>query len=244
MTFEDRIEAIVSDRRHGSSWLVERICTELGQLARARESTRKLTWAFARLRDIDPSMAVVHHLLDTLEPCIGGDFAGQLAAYEAHWRHLDRAIAGELLERMDWHHRRVLTHSHSGVLIRVARQVASRVQGLELWQTRSEPGGEGELQYRELRDAGIAARLIDDADLPGAAPHLDAAWLGMDQYSDTAFVNKRGSGAIVDTFTALARPVFVLGDCRKKVTSLRYSRELFEAVPFTEGVLLVTGQAA
>ncbi|WP_166263479.1 hypothetical protein [Marinobacter caseinilyticus] len=239
-TFEEAIDAIVNDRQHGSSILADRICAEFKRLRGNKQSLQKLSWAFARLRTIDRSMVVVYHLLDALEPYIGDHFFTWLEAYEARWLGLDEVIAKRLIRRKDWRNKRILTHSHSGVVIRVVAWVAHRMPGLEIWQTRSEPEGEGALQFQALRDAGIATRLVEDADLPRVASKLDAAWLGMDQYNDRHFVNKRGSRGIVATMTALGKPVFVLGDSRKRLPKLRYSGDVFEEVRFTEGVTLIT----
>lgn len=239
-TFEDTIEAIVNDREHGSSMLADQICVELKRLTGDSRQTQRLSWAFDRLRTIDRSMVVVHHLLDALEPYIGNHFFAWLSVYEARWLGLDNAIAERLIKRMNWRHQRVLTHSHSGMVIRVVAKVARQVPGLEIWQTRSEPEGEGALQYQTLRDAGITARLVEDADLSTLVGELDAAWLGMDQYNETHFVNKRGSRRIVAALGALDRPTFVLGDSRKKLPKLRYSGDLFEKTPFADGAVLVT----
>ncbi|HCW88702.1 MAG TPA: hypothetical protein DHU56_01350 [Marinobacter sp.] len=240
MSFEEKIKKIAGDREHGSSVLVDHICQELASLERDPAYEKRLKWAFRELRKIDESMVVVHHLLDSLEPCIGPDFPDELKAYESRWRNIHRDIARHLLEKQDFTGQTVLMHSHSGMLIGVAAEVAGQAEGLHVWQTRSEPGGEGESQYQELRSRDIKAWLIEDERLPDIVARLDAAWLGVDQFNDEFFVNKLGSRRIVGLMQSVQKPVFVLGDSRKKVHQLKFSEEIFEKTPFGQNVFLIT----
>lgn len=240
MSFENRIEAIVDDREHGSSVLVERICSAFESLAQSDGNRERLHWAFRELRRVDSSMVVVHHFLDTLEPYIDADFFDRLAAYVAHWEGVEVDIAERLLKAQKLEGKTLLTHSHSGTLVAVISELARQLKDLRVLQTRSEPGGEGERQYRELKDRGITVELIDDDQVAERVGELDAALLGADQYTDETFVNKRGSAAIVDTLAARDKPTYVLTDSRKKVTTLDFSGELFEACTIGPSVHLVT----
>lgn len=240
MSFENRIAEITGDREHGSSVLVDRICSAFQSLAQAEDSRERLRWAFGELRRIDSSMVIVHHLLDTLEPHIGGEFFDRLAAYTAHWQGIEEDIARRLLKTRDLTDHTLLLHSHSGTLVAVISHLATQVKGLHILQTRSEPGGEGEHQCRQLMDKGISVELIADNQVADRVDDLDAACLGADQYNDEAFVNKVGSAAIVDVLAAARKPVFVLTDSRKKVEKLDFSAELFEACDRGPSVNLVT----
>ena len=240
MNFEQRIEAITRDREHGSSVLVDRICEAFESLAQARDSHERLRWAFDELRQIDTSMVVVHHLLDTLEPYIESDFFNRLAAYVARWQGLEEGIANGLMKSGDLNGQTLLSHSHSGTLVAVLSLLAQRLEGLRVIQTRSEPGGEGERQYHELIDKGVKVELIADDQLAGRVDEVDAACLGADQYTDEAFVNKLGSAAIVERLAASHKPTYVLTDSRKKVQQLDFSDRLFEACTIGPSVHLVT----
>lgn len=240
MSFEDRIRAIVKDREHGSSVLVDDICSAFKSLVQAQGCRERLRWAFGELRKIDSSMVVVHHLLDTLEPHIGADFYDRLAAYQAHWEGIEEDIAGQLMKTHDFTDHTLLLHSHSGTLVAVIRQLASQLEGVRVLQTRSEPGGEGERQCRELEHAGVRVELIADDQVADRVDEIDAACLGADQYTDGAFVNKVGSAAIVDALAASDKPIFVLTDSRKKVEKLDFSDQLFEACDRGPSVHLVT----
>lgn len=240
MSFEDRIRQIVNDREHGSSVLVNRICEQLHSLEGHPNDQERLRWAFDQLRYIDTSMVVVHHLLDSLEPHIESGFFSQLDAYEKKWKDPHRQVAENLMALEDWSDATVLLHSHSGMLIRVACAINRNVRNLKFLQTRSEPGGEGGKQCRELVAQGVDVKLVEDQELDDVAETLDGAWLGTDQYNDSHFVNKVGSRQIVRALQVHNKPVYVLGDSRKKVGRLEFSEEVFEKTPLDNGVVLIT----
>lgn len=240
MAFRQSIEQIVADREHGSTWLVAQICSALLSLKGQRQARQQLRWAFARLCNIDASMAVVHHLLTTLAPAVDHNFFAVLAAYQRRWDNVHLPISRNLLAAWRFNDEDVLLHSHSGGVLNVAEQLKLVLGHLEILQTRSNPGGEGELQCRQLRELGIRVQLIEDNQVPLAAQKCQVALLGVDQFTADHFVNKIGSAQIVNAMAAQGKPTFVLGDSRKRVSELRYSRVLFEAVPFGDQVHLIT----
>lgn len=242
MDFRQGIEQIVGDREHGSSWLVARIGSLLESVKGLPEERQLLRWAMARLAGIDPSMAVVHHFIETLAPAVAGDFYGTLQGYRQRWGEVHLAISRHLLAQWSFSDAPLLLHSHSGVVIEVAAQLKLARGQLEVRQTRSMPGGEGALQARQLAERGIRVELIEDEAVDRVARLCQAALLGADQYTDDAFVNKCGSGRIVRAMASLGKPVFLLADSRKRVPSLNFTTELFEAGLLAPPVHLITEQ--
>lgn len=240
--FEQEIADIAADRESGSSQLVARIQRAFYGLEHSYPDRQRLQWAFQQLRLIDRSMMVVHHLLDELEPALGPGLFEALREYERHWVDLPRQVTARLIEARNWDNSHVLVHSHSGMLLEAIRRVAEQYRGLTIWQTRSEPGGEGVTQYRELQEQGEVVHLVEDSQVAKQAASMDAAWLGVDQYNEQAFVNKLGSKRIADEMSRAGKTIFVLGDPRKRVDTLNFSSTLFEAVPFTRDICLVDGE--
>ncbi|MDX1696282.1 MAG: hypothetical protein R3208_21130 [Ketobacteraceae bacterium] len=238
MTLQDEVRAIVDDREHGSSALLERIANLLKDQA-ANTTPRQMRQAFAQLREIDQSMVLVHHFLDAMEQHIESNLAQAIESYQLHWQKVPAAVAENLRPMLNTIQPRVLVHSHSGLIIQVAQELARSGVKPSFWQTRSLPGGEGPLQAQDLCDAGFDVSLIEDEQISEVAHQADCAWLGMDQYDTHGFVNKRGSAAIARTFTECGKPVYALGDSRKKVATVKYSKELFEYTPFKRGIYLV-----
>lgn len=241
MTFQTQVTDIVADRGSGSSQLLAQIQQVLHGIETDNPDVGQLRWAFEELRGIDCSMVVVHHLLDSLEPAVGAAFFDALRDYEKRWADVPRRVAAHLVRTRNWTNGNILVHSRSGMLLEAVRLVAQRYHGLSVWQTRSEPGGEGVEQFRDLQALNLAVQLVEDDQVAELAATMDAAWLGVDQFSEAAFVNKRGSYVIAEEMRRAGKTTYVLGDPRKRVKSLRFSAALFEAVPLSPGVLLITG---
>lgn len=241
MTIEQQIADILADRESGSSQLLVRTQRALQDLESSEPDLGRLRWALGELRGIDRSMVVVHHLLDSLEPAVGPSFFEVLRAYEQHWAGLPPRVAAQLVQARSWCNSNVLVHSRSGMLLEAVKRVAQHYEGLSVWQTRSEPGGEGVAQLRDLQALNVAVSLVEDDQVGALAASMDAAWLGVDQYSESAFVNKVGSKVIAERVRSAGKITYVLGDPRKQVDTLRFSSDLFEAVPLSPGTCLITG---
>lgn len=242
MSFESRIRKIVDDHEHGSSYLVEQICSVLQSLESLPEGHTKLPWAFEQLQHIDPSMAVVRHLLNHLDPSLGRAFFAELRRYQSRWHNVHQRVAQQLESTVKVGGKQILVHSHSWMVVQVLSVVSKQSSGLRVVQTRSLPGGEGVTQCRDLEAAGLQVTLIEDADVVRAADSCDFACLGADQFTADAFVNKVGSLGITQTMAAQGKSTFVLADARKRVKTLHYSTTLFEPVPFGERTLLMAGE--
>lgn len=242
MAFEQRIEQIVADRQHGSSWLAAEICAAFLSLKGTGDYRQRVHWALSRLRNVDTSMAVVHHLIGSLNPIVDGDFFAGLDRYQQRWANVHLPITHVLLQSWNFSSAPILLHSHSGLVQQVIGELLRLLENLNVVQTRSMPGAEGEIQARQLREGGVPVQLIDDDQVAAFAANCQAAILGVDQFTAERFVNKVGSGLITDTLSSLGKPVFVVGDSRKRVSTLHFSSSLFEAVPFGACARLVTEQ--
>lgn len=113
MSFESRIRKIVDDHEHGSSYLVEQICSVLQSLESLPEGHTKLPWAFEQLQHIDPSMAVVRHLLNHLDPSLGRAFFAELRRYQSRWHNVHQRVAQQLESTVKVGGKQILVHSHS-----------------------------------------------------------------------------------------------------------------------------------
>lgn len=241
--FEQKITDIAADRESGSSQLVKRIQQAFHSVEKSPPDRQQLQWALGQLRDIDSSMVVVHHLLNVLEPAVGPGFFESLREYERRWADFPRRVAARLVKMRNWNDAHVLVHSRSGMLLEAIEHVTEQYRGVNIWQTRSDPGGEGLIQHRELLKQGVTAHLIEDHQVAEFAASMDASWLGVDQYNDVAFVNKLGSQHIADEMSRAGNTTFILGDPRKRVDTLNFSHALFEAVPFTRDTHLLEGES-
>lgn len=237
-TFKSRILQIRHDRTHGSSFLLKEI---INAFWKQRPDPSEIQWAFDELHKIDPAMVIIHHFLKTMQPTIDSNFYRHLQAYEDTWKNVADRIADNLITHLPGTNLNVLTHSHSGMVIKVLKILNEKGYYLTVWQTESFPGGEGKTQAETLKKYKIAVSLVNDAYVDEALTQTDAVLLGVDHYDQKSFANKTGSKKIVELAGESGCPVYVLGDSRKEVDRVKVNSDgLFERMSFAGNVRMVT----
>lgn len=237
--FQHIINQIIANRIHGSTYLLRKI---INLLTATKLSRDELNWSFNQLNSIDSSMVVIHHFLKELKPAIGHGFRQQVEQYQGKWENVNIDITSKLQEYLPDKKLTILTHSHSGVIIAVLRNLLSKGYLIDVIQTNSEPGGEGLIQAKAIEQLGINVIIIKDEDLANSIDQVDCCFLGVDQYDENSFVNKLGSKAIVEIATQFNKPVYVLGDSRKKIDRIELETSaIFEKIPLISIVRLVVG---
>ena len=134
----------------------------------------------------------------------------------------------------------MLTHSRSGTVINVLKQVKNISK---IVQTISRPGEEGRLQAERLKREGLDVTLIEDHEVNKIIAGVDLCIFGCDQFTDKDFINKVGTDAIKNCASRTNVPVVVLGDSRKKVAHLTPVKVPFETIIMTGGIVLITESA-
>ncbi|HHL52716.1 MAG TPA: hypothetical protein ENJ39_05015, partial [Flammeovirgaceae bacterium] len=231
--FLNKVKSILANRQKGSLALVENI---LEAIMAANPSKAELQTLVGELKKSEPAMVALHHLARELRKALpateGQAFVRQ---YQQNWQHTDRQIAMYLLPLLPASPTplTLLTHSHSHTVINTLLELHRQGRVGRIVQTRSEPGGEGALQARQLRQAGLSVTLIADEEIAEYIAKVNACLLGADQWTSKAFLNKTGSARMVELAGQYQIPVFVLADTRKKLTALQttgINHSLFEEV--------------
>lgn len=129
-------------------------------------------------------------------------------------RHLIASLAAPLLART--RHRRLLTHSHSRVVLSALRQAAKAGPTFEVYVTQSLPDNAGLRMKTALEEAGIPATLILDGAAAYTMESVDAVVLGAEGIVETGgVINKIGSYGIALAAKAHHKPLFVLAESFK-----------------------------
>jgi translation initiation factor 2B subunit (eIF-2B alpha/beta/delta family) len=234
---KDKIRRIKNDHVHGSSFLLREI---IKVFLTTKESEDEILWSFSELSKIDSTMVVIHHFLRELKSAIGHDFHKRVQHYQGKWKNVNIDIAMNLQDHLSDKKLTVLTHSHSGAIISVLRNLVSNGYLIDVIQTASEPGGEGHVQAKALKQLGSDVTIIKDENLSSSIKQVNCCFLGVDQYDKNSFVNKLGSKAIVEAAALFNKPVFVLGDSRKRVKSIDTDTTgLFEMIRLESNVHLI-----
>ena len=235
---ESKIKKIRENHLHGSSIILQEI---INVFTTGKYTDNDLVKSFSELRKIDPSMIVIHHFLRELKPAIGQDFVNKVQQYAGRWKNVNENIAENLKEYLPNESLTILTHSHSGVIIKVVKSLIEYGYTIKIIQTESQPGGEGVLQAKSLQQLGSDVSIINDNAVGIIMYKVNCCFLGVDQYNDKVFVNKIGSKEIVEIAKQNNVPVFVLGDTRKSVIRIQLGAfALFETVPIVSNVYLIS----
>lgn len=166
-TFQLQIQKFVNDETHGSSYLLKEI---IKAFTKHQPDTDEIRWAFKELKQINPTMVIIHHFLRTLEPKIDTNFQDHLQEYINQWQDVEERIATNLARILPKKELNVLTHSHSGMIIRVLGILQECSFHLNVWQTESFPGGEGKKQAECLSNFGFNVSILSDDQVKETCP--------------------------------------------------------------------------
>lgn len=236
--FTKKIESIINDKEHGSTKVLQDICQ---LFLYQRYDLDELRWAFIKLRKINPSMVVIHHFLNELQTKLDLNFKNHVIQYIDKWQYCEERIASYIFKLLPQTPLTILTHSYSGVVIKVLVLLKSKGVCFNVLQTESTPGGEGKLQAEALVRLKLKIDLIADKKIAHKFPGIDVCLLGVDQYNHRGFVNKIGSQAIVDLTKEYTTPLYTIGDSRKQVTHIQPEsiKGLFEYVSYNQQIKLI-----
>jgi hypothetical protein len=228
------LEEVAANTTHGASELYVRV---LDGIAAAESSPPDLP---ERLLEIARDMAPLIFLSEQLSS--SSDWRN-LAISLRREREIDinlisEAILGFLPEQAD-----LFCHSRSGTVLAVLERIADSVG--KVFQTVSSPGEEGRAAHNHIKRLGIDTWLVNDDAFSDIAVSRAIPLLGADAVTTDFFVNKTGSADIVSAALEAGIPVYVVAAREKLINPEHYvgkprDSELFERVPITEGVILVT----
>jgi translation initiation factor 2B subunit (eIF-2B alpha/beta/delta family) len=246
----ERVQELRDDRSHGASWMARRAVETLAELTEQEaESCEAL---LERLQDAGRQLA-------TSRPGVGAvaGAVGRVLAAAGHESHLElddlRRVIQEEAQALDDARRRaaasitiqlrerlngatVITHSASGTV----REAVQQTEPARVLCTVSEPVGEGRAFVEELREAGIDAELVEDADAPGRVKDASVFLIGADTvFRDGWICNKVGTIPLAKAASEAGIPTVVAAEVIKlaPVPSTQapeladIEKSLFELVP-------------
>lgn len=121
---------------------------------------------------------------------------------------------------------RAFTHSRSSTVLLVIKMALKAGKRLAVIATESRPMMEGRALATELSGLGANVTLIADADAAGGIEQADLVLLGADALTPSHVVNKIGTRLIALAARELGKPVYVVCDTSKFISSTRGIRGL------------------
>lgn len=135
----------------------------------------------------------------------------------------------------------ILCHSNSGSVLRALEHRKNRIEFV--YQTHSKPWEEGREAAKSLKANGFQVKLIADSRISVAVKEGAVPVIGADCVTQTFFVNKIGSAAIVEkALEAGITPIVIVGSektCSETTYGDRPKSELFERIPLDKIRLIV-----
>ena len=219
------LDEILNNRTHGASVLFARTLMWLSERAHCNEGIP--TDTFDRLVRAHPGMACFFHLRNWMET---HGFTPESMDRLGERVHLERrATLDAVKARFPAHVKSVGVFSHSGMVVDALAAI-SRPE-LQITASCSWPVGEGSAMAASLVETGLKhVVLVPDGAFFSGMHHQDVILLGCDAYSESRFVNKVGSGAIVRIALQAGVPVIVIPGPLKRVTE-----HLMDRMPLKKG---------
>jgi initiation factor 2B subunit 1/2 family protein len=203
------VRAVASDPRSGAAQLARRAAAALSVLEEG-----ELLDALGVLLAGHPSMAPLWRLGTVLLGSADHPGAGRRFVEELD-REKDAAVAVAAAAIG----RRVVTISWTSMVIGalVRRAAAGPPEELEVLCSRSEPEGEGAMTADALREHGIDAQVVSDAEALERVPGMDAVVTGADAVTPGGVVNKAGTRALAAAARRAGIPWIVVAGQSKLV---------------------------
>lgn len=230
--FVNKLQKILEDRGSGSSLLLSSLIETL------RADPDQIKLYLERTAPLEQAFALVFHFNEFLrnECKTTSITAKALDQYVLYWKEKEATMIKDSSEKLQ-NCSGLLLHSHSGTLCRLMKKVAES-KTLHVLQTESRPIMEGRFQAEKLAGMGHRVTMITDSALSHHVHDFDACLLGADLIFPEMFINKTGSLGIALLCDFFNKPLYVVGDERKKVpNTFRFheepkpGRELWENIP-------------
>lgn len=256
MNFPDEIKAILEDRESGSIALLNRLISALElTLREGGFSQEGLLGLIARIRPELRHFAAMENFLvefrDVLQGPGGNREAGRafITSYREHWKDSEEKTTEHFLQSCAPQGKTFLTHSHSHSILSLIAQLQNRHLHFQVVQTLSAPGEEGKIALEKIVKLGVRASLIRDDELDEVIPGVDVVLMGCDALLPGEFLNKVGTGKILEKAKETGIPAYVLAETRKQIEDDGWKGHLpphprFEWVPLSLVRAVVTEEGS
>ena len=212
---------ILSDRVSGASSLYLRTLKLLIDDPLYRVQSRR-DRALRRLRETFPEMAVFAYLQKKFKG-VGADSLAAVLERLHDEAEAEPAEIGRRLDRIWKRKRRIVTFSHSSLVMRLLLERRSRIDQLLI--STAAPNNEGAIAAARYASAGVDVCLSADAALPGLVRRGDFIVVGADTVAERFFVNKCGTVPLLLTAHAVGAVSLVVFERFKQTAARDYSFE-------------------
>lgn len=228
----DKVERILTDRVHGSSWIAVNSLIAARKLAKGGADALSLMKLIAGRRK---EMLVLRNLgllgIRLIEKGISGDEVFERLILE--FRNSEEAFARNAKKALSGYQKFVAISNSEHIRLALSSLAPPR----SVYVLESLPGGEGTSLRSSLVKLGHSATVVPDLAMAHVLEKADAAICGCDALYRNHFVNKLGTRPLSIVARSLGKPLFVCATMWKvEVRQHRDVRETSRVAPIYENI--------
>jgi len=221
-----KLDQILQNRTEGAAAIeVATISLIRKHLNAPRPSVRQLLSDLKRIRSRFAQMANIIKLCDFIVCNLAtnqiGEFENKLNKYQSSNERNRRETVLKASKTI-MRYASIFTFSNSTTVRDAVFLAAKSGWRGRVLVTEGRPKKEGTLLAKKLAAAGIDVTLSVDAFMPHLIKTSDVIFIGADCITERYFVNKIGSGMVVESAAKHKKPVFVVADSSKVVSHRVY----------------------
>ena len=225
---------VLKDNLSGSGQILFRVQQSLLQFGQTEENPEPtaLLKQLEKLEQHFPHFALLFHFLNELKAFVAKNSSvkGRLLEefvrqYRSRWENTQQKASENLLRNISLSGKNILLHSNSSAIHNLFRIMADRKMFSTVWQTVSSPANEGLKQAEFLKSLGFDVHVFHEDAISKFIKDIDMAVFGADLLWHDSFLNKVGTLPLALTFRYFKKPVYVLAETRKQISTTIVSKE-------------------
>ncbi|MFW5699318.1 MAG: hypothetical protein ACOCXS_00275 [Bacteroidota bacterium] len=233
---ESIFQDIFNDNTSGSASVLIQVQNRLIEFAQNKETIgiSFLKDELEKVQGTFPQFAAMRHFIKSLEDELITNTNESLSSdalisftqnYKTSWKEYQAALVDTMINEIDFNEKNILLHSMSSSVIVLFDRLSSSDMTPVLYHTETRPAFEGRIEATILSNMGFKTNLITDAFSTRLINKIDFMVFGADVVFADSFINKAGTMALTLLAKHFKKPIYVIADKRKMVTSDMYDPE-------------------
>lgn len=154
-----------------------------------------------------------------------------LEVYHERWKHIERKTAEVAFDTITFVDQpTLLVHGCDKSILALFDLLMVKQINVNVYQTLSRPGKEGQEQALQILENGYSVNMIDDYAIANVLPECDAVLMGCEVILHNEFVAHAGSHTLAAASKFYKRPVYVMGDSRRIMNAKFFPQNVLNTI--------------
>ena len=222
--FKNKIQNIIADNKSGSTQILNNTIDAVrGFVQRSYDFDNKvLVDELKKLYSHHSNFVVLFHFVNALFLELEKSRENLISFidnYVSKWETAIDKACQNIINDIDFSGKSILLHSNSTAIHKLFAYLAGQNIQVTVYQTFSSPAGEGKIQAEYISSLGFDLKFIHEDTIDKFIEDIDIAIMGADIIAGDEFLNKSGTLSIALMLKYFDKPVYVLADSRKVITT-------------------------